>query len=562
MGDFDSESEDSDNEGGLGNVSRVVMRPPGHSGKAKRGHLCFDAAFETGNLGRVLLVSDFEYDLFIRPDTCNPRLRLWFHFTVDNIRIDQRVIFNIVNFSKKRTLFLNGMTPLVRSHFRNKWQRMPRKNVYYHKSPYHMSNYILTFSFTFDKEEDVYDFSFSYPYSYSKLQAHLEVIERKNFPHFKRELLGKSIQNRRLDILTITHPKNMTAGQQLRVVVIMARIHPGESPSSFVCQGIIDFLVSNHPIAIILREHIVFKIVPMLNPDGVFLGNYRSSLMGLDLNRWWNSISHWLHPTLHSVFSFLSAIDQDKNMELDFVMDIHAHCSLLGVFVYGNTYDDVFRYERHIVFPKLLAQNTDGYESCNTMYNRDVNKAGSSRRVLCDVLKDSVNCYSLIVSYHGYKHPNVPGVHYYTEESYYRLGRNVVRTYLDYYRITGVVPAAEREPRQARPRRRQPRTKSMHSRSVPGHACHSAMPSSREASAHRVALTFRDDAISGEVEGEKRRVHVWMRRRRCRSQPPPARSKTAPPPPQPPRVNIIDFNTLTRGGLELAKKRDRNAPPY
>ena len=29
-------------------MERVVMRPPGHSGKAKRGHLCFDASFETG----------------------------------------------------------------------------------------------------------------------------------------------------------------------------------------------------------------------------------------------------------------------------------------------------------------------------------------------------------------------------------------------------------------------------------------------------------------------------------------------------------------------------------
>jgi len=31
-------------------VNRVVMRPPGHSGKAKKGHLCFDASFETGNV--------------------------------------------------------------------------------------------------------------------------------------------------------------------------------------------------------------------------------------------------------------------------------------------------------------------------------------------------------------------------------------------------------------------------------------------------------------------------------------------------------------------------------
>ena len=43
-----ADSDDSDNEGGLGNVERVVMRPPGHSGKAKKGHLCFDAIYETG----------------------------------------------------------------------------------------------------------------------------------------------------------------------------------------------------------------------------------------------------------------------------------------------------------------------------------------------------------------------------------------------------------------------------------------------------------------------------------------------------------------------------------
>lgn len=70
-------------------MSRVIIRPPGHSGKAKRGHLCFDAAFETGNLGRADLVGEFEYDLFLRPDTCNPRYRFWFNFTVDNVKQDQ-----------------------------------------------------------------------------------------------------------------------------------------------------------------------------------------------------------------------------------------------------------------------------------------------------------------------------------------------------------------------------------------------------------------------------------------------------------------------------------------
>ena len=42
-----------------------------------------------GNLGRVDYISEFEYDLFIRPDTCNPRYRVWFCFTVENVKADQ-----------------------------------------------------------------------------------------------------------------------------------------------------------------------------------------------------------------------------------------------------------------------------------------------------------------------------------------------------------------------------------------------------------------------------------------------------------------------------------------
>jgi hypothetical protein len=66
--------------------------------------------------------------------------------------------------------------------------------------------------------------------------------------------------------------------------LITSRVHPGETPSSYVCQGgfqfkfqprpyiyagLIDTLVSDDPIACDLRRRYAFYIVPMLNPDGV-----------------------------------------------------------------------------------------------------------------------------------------------------------------------------------------------------------------------------------------------------------------------------------------------------
>lgn len=50
-------------------------------------------------------------------------------------------------------------------------------------------------------------------------------------------------------------------------------------------EGFIEWICGESKEAAILRRFIVFKIVPMLNPDGVALGNYRTGLSGRDFNR-------------------------------------------------------------------------------------------------------------------------------------------------------------------------------------------------------------------------------------------------------------------------------------
>jgi murein tripeptide amidase MpaA len=49
--------------------------------------------------------------------------------------------------------------------------------------------------------------------------------------------------------------------------------------------GFIDFLISDTKEAEELRDRANFFIVPMLNPDGVIMGNSRVSGAGKDLNR-------------------------------------------------------------------------------------------------------------------------------------------------------------------------------------------------------------------------------------------------------------------------------------
>ena len=51
----------------------------------------------------------------------------------------------------------------------------------------------MSYAFSFDKEDDVYQFSYCYPYSYTRLQNHLDNIEKRNLDYVQRELLCLSV---------------------------------------------------------------------------------------------------------------------------------------------------------------------------------------------------------------------------------------------------------------------------------------------------------------------------------------------------------------------------------
>ncbi|EDV22329.1 uncharacterized protein TRIADDRAFT_28493 [Trichoplax adhaerens] len=421
----------------LGNVSNYYATPPNYNAAIKKGHLKFDAEFECGNLLKVEYISEFEYDLYVRPDISNSRFRVWFYFTVSNNKAGQRAIFNIVNFSKTKSLYRDGMAPVIKSTTRPKWVRLSAKNAFYYRSPDHDNNYVMSFAVVLDKENEEYSFAYCYPYSYSKLQRYLDAIEARSLRYVRRECIALTLQHRRLDMITITSPGNLQHDVEKKLIFISARVHPGESPSSYVCQGIIDFLISDSPAAKILRDNLVFKIVPMLNPDGVSVGNYRCSLAGDDLNRHWHDPTRQ-HPTLSATKDILMEHDSDNTCNVEFYVDIHGHTSLVNAFIYGNIFDDSTRFEKQSIFPKLLSNNADDFSMAKTCFNKDAVKAGTGRRFLGSYLNPNALCYTLEVSCYGYQ--NVANsITPYTEEGFMRLGRSFAKTFVDYYELNGCV---------------------------------------------------------------------------------------------------------------------------
>lgn len=71
--------------------------------------LDFDSKFEGGNLDKVVVVTPQEYDLYMRVDSNTYGHHQWFFFKIKALKKLGKVKFNIVNFTKKRSLYENGM---------------------------------------------------------------------------------------------------------------------------------------------------------------------------------------------------------------------------------------------------------------------------------------------------------------------------------------------------------------------------------------------------------------------------------------------------------------------
>jgi cytosolic carboxypeptidase protein 2/3 len=90
------------------------------------------------------------------------------------------------------------------------------------------------------------------------------------------------------------------------------------------------------PQAQILRDNYVFKLIPMINPDGVINGNYRCSLAGCDLNRRWKHPSKVLHPTVYNAKKLAKQMQVERGVVL--FCDMHGHSRKQNIFMYGCDY--------------------------------------------------------------------------------------------------------------------------------------------------------------------------------------------------------------------------------
>jgi len=106
----------------------------------------------------------------------------------------------------------------------------------------------LSFEMKFSHDDDVVFLAHCYPYTYSDCTAMLDdqVMLSSSSNRVRRTTLCQTIAGNDCEMLIITNYDSKPEEIAVRkAIVITSRVHPGDSNSSFIAEGIIKFLMSD-----------------------------------------------------------------------------------------------------------------------------------------------------------------------------------------------------------------------------------------------------------------------------------------------------------------------------
>jgi hypothetical protein len=232
--------------------------------------------FEGGSLGKVEQVSETSFRCAVAGQADQDgrnRQASWYAFGIHGAK-GREVTITLTNLRGEYNYKPGGLcvredTPPVISSDWKTWRHVAEKNSFEKDE--------ATFRVT--PEADIVWIAHIEMYNESRFNTFLGEI--RDSPHLKDEVIGKTVEGRDLHLLTITEAPGAP------VVWLMCRQHAWETGTSFVGEGAIRFLLSDE--ARPLRQKLVFKILPMMDPDGCARGGVRFNRHGYDVNRNWDS---------------------------------------------------------------------------------------------------------------------------------------------------------------------------------------------------------------------------------------------------------------------------------
>ena len=228
----------------------------------------FDGDFESGNLKSVFTndSTTFYVETFDETEATNFRYLggRWFYFRISGVK-DKFIRVEI-------TTPPSDFTRAIYSY----------DNVNFERFSFDESPERGVFQKTFEKDT-VYAAYYT-PYTFSMLQQKLALWEKSQF--VKLDTLGYSpnlFPMQEMIITDFTVPDD-----EKQTIWIHSRTHPGETPSSWHFEGIVNELLSGSEVVNHYLTKLKFHLIPFVNPDGVYFGNSRTNPSFIDLERQWD----------------------------------------------------------------------------------------------------------------------------------------------------------------------------------------------------------------------------------------------------------------------------------
>ena len=394
-----------------------------------------------------------EYDLIIRKDYNYEKNYSWFFFSIESDR-ETDIKLNLLNFTKKKIMFDEKEKIRILVYNKNdKWTRNTYNIQYYQNNikifpptedtekniSNNIGNNLNNFLndkfkedeknndifkiFIKDKDKDkdkgdkedlpdneffftlsfcyhvnktnintpVY-FALCFPYTYSALQEYLYKLStiKTNKHKLKFSTLNKTICGNPLDILYITNFTSSSTISARQSIIFTARVHPGETSGSYVIESVINNLLNNSEESNNLLNKYIFKIIPMLNPDGVIHGHYRNNILGKDLNRMWQDPRDNVTPTIYYLKKLIS-INKPY-----FFCDFHGHSNMPNCALYccsppkkkKNKFFNMpngmksYHFYEEKVFMRIFEEEANYYQKSGEKYNLQKSKLKSARGVI------------------------------------------------------------------------------------------------------------------------------------------------------------------------------------
>ena len=365
--------------------------------------IIFTSEFNSGNMKECTKISDKDFSILLALDCEGKTLsknisnyKVWFYFGVKSIK-EKNINICIDNMNNFYKIFKNGykivyneldegITPsqFQNTYKENKENNWKRLDIEYNISLDEKTN-LLSIKFNYNLPENKYVlFAFCFPWSYEKNEAYLNYIKSNYINkinntnmYYHDEILTLSKEKRKIHLLTITSKKNIDFSKNeptisglfperkrcnlimhdKHIIFITARVHPGETPGTLIFNGILKTLIDNeNPISNLLLDNFVFKLIPIINVDGVSNGYFRLEQDGFNLNRCYLNPNQKINPENYAItklFYFYSS-----NFKIRYYFDLHADMNTRGVYTFGNALKLFEEHVENVLFSFLFKINS------------------------------------------------------------------------------------------------------------------------------------------------------------------------------------------------------------